>query len=45
MANMAFWAGTGGNTSDQYVSVQANFSPAIAAANQQIKFRLSWAPF
>jgi hypothetical protein len=45
MSAMAFWAGTGGNTSDQYVSVQAGFSPAISLANQQIKFRLSWAPF
>lgn len=45
MVAMGFWAGCGGNTSDQYVSMQAGFSPAIALANQQIKFRLSWAQF
>lgn len=44
MNAMGFWAGTGGNTGDQYVSMQAGFVPAIALANQPIKFRLSWAP-
>lgn len=45
MVAMGFWAGCGGNTADQYVSMQAGFSPAISGANQPIKFRLSWAPF
>jgi hypothetical protein len=44
MVAMGFWAGTGGNTSDQYVSMQAGFSPALVAG-QPLKFRLSWAPF
>jgi hypothetical protein len=45
MVAMGFWAGTGGNTGDQYVSMQAGFSPALPAANLPIKFRLSWAQF
>lgn len=44
MAAMGFWAGCGGNTVDQYVSMQAGFTPALAAG-QPLKFRLSWAPF
>lgn len=44
MVAMGFWAGCGGNTADQYVSMQAGFSPALVAG-QPLKFRLSWAPF